>query len=303
MNRPALALWVIALLTRQTLPLGYLNRMGRANTSVLTETGRQRWLRNIVGANRIIALLSSNSPKERTAATMSFAPAALALLFVLFLAPAPAPAQIVRDTTPNAPLRLANDSLPPATIADTIASLEEIQRGPRQALLWSIVPGGGQVYNKRWWKVPLVYGGLLGMVAYADFNQTRYVRFRTELELRCLGEGNVVVIPNAECIPNDEVRALSAVSTQALVQARDNADRARQTAYIGIFVVYLMQGIEAFTDAHLQRFDISDDLTLRLGPVTQPEGQFAYGLTVPLGTGRRLRREEKRTELLRWRAR
>lgn len=191
------------------------------------------------------------------------------------------------------------DSVPDAAIlSDTIIALEQIQRGPRKALLWSIIPGGGQVYNKRWWKVPIVYGGLLGVVAYADFNQTRYVRFRTALEDRCLGDGNFVVIPNENCIPKNELFS-AATSSDALLQARNSADRNRQNAYIGILVAYLMQGVEAYVDAHLQQFDISDDLSFRLGPVVQPTGELAVGLTVPLGSGRKLRREVSRVKRLR----
>ncbi|WP_157501271.1 DUF5683 domain-containing protein [Lewinella sp. 4G2] len=174
---------------------------------------------------------------------------------------------------------------------DTNATLAQIQRGPKRALLWSIIPGGGQAYNKKFWKVPLVYGGLLGMVAYADFNQTQYRRFRDAIFDRCLGEGNVIVIPNETCIVNEGEFPVAQVPTNALISARDNADRARQTAYIGIFVVYALQAVEAYTDAHLQEFDISDDLSIHLGPLTQPEYAVGYGLTVPLGSNRGFQRQ------------
>ena len=173
---------------------------------------------------------------------------------------------------------------PPATIlSDTTQSLKSIRRGPRNALLWSIVPGGGQVYNRRWWKVPLVYGGLLGIFAYADFNQTQYRRYVTAIESRCLGEGNVVIVPNRECIPTPD--EFPRQPTSAIRQARDNANRARQNAFIGIALVYILQGVEAYTDAHLQDFDISDDLSLRLGPVSTPGAPLGFGVTVSLGGG------------------
>ncbi|WP_020569048.1 DUF5683 domain-containing protein [Neolewinella persica] len=211
-------------------------------------------------------------------------------LFILFLAPATAPAQIT-------------DTLPPPALesirADTAVALKEIRRKPRNALLWSAIPGGGQVYNKRWWKVPLVYGGLLGMVAYADFNQTSYTRFTTALENRCLGDGNIIIPPASECVPTEDAFPANQISDNALLQARANADKSRQTAYIGIFVVYLLQAVEAYTDAHLQEFDISDDLSIQLGPIAQPDGMMAAGLTVPLGSGQRLKGEETRVQRLR----
>jgi hypothetical protein len=220
-------------------------------------------------------------------------------LFVLFLAPASAAAQ--KDGPRRGGIRKMTDTVPDATIlSDTIIALEDIQRGPRKALIWSAIPGGGQVYNKRWWKVPVVYGGLLGMVAVADFNQTRYVRFRTALENRCLGEGNVIIEPNTVCVPTEDEFDPDQVSNDALIQARNNADQSRQTAYIGIFVVYLMQAVEAYTDAHLQEFDISEDLSFKIGPVVQPDGMMSAGITVPLGSGRLRNREEAMVQRLKW---
>jgi hypothetical protein len=183
---------------------------------------------------------------------------------------------------------------------DTVMTLASVQRNPRNALLWAAIPGGGQVYNRKWWKVPLVYGGLLGIVAYADFNQTRYVRFRTALENRCLGEGNIIRIPESQCFVSVDEFPQEQVSDRALITARDNADRGRQTAYIGIFVVYLLQAVEAYSDAHLQEFDISDDLSFRLQSTVQPDGTLAAGLVFPLGSGKKLRRQERRVERFRF---
>lgn len=201
---------------------------------------------------------------------------------LLFLFTAPAAAQ-------NEPKKKDRSPEPAVILSDTLLTLKSIKQGPRSALLWSIIPGGGQAYNKRFWKVPLVYGGLLGMVAYADFNQTRYRRFVQALENRCLGDGKVIIPPNSACIPTEDT--FTGVSTESLRSARDNTDRARQTAYIGILIAYVLQSVEAYTDAHLQEFDISDDISLRLGPVIQPEYTMGYGLTVPLGANRSFAKE------------
>ncbi len=211
--------------------------------------------------------------------------AAFTLLFtLLFLAPASS------QNTPGDSIKIQDAN----SLRDTVVSLESVREGPRKALIWSILPGGGQAYNGRFWKVPIVYGGLLGMVAYADFNQTRYDRFVNALRNRCLGEGNIITPPFEDCIPTVDDFPVSRISNQALIQARDNTDRARQTAYIGIFVVYVLQAVEAYTDAHLQRFDISDDLSINLGPVLSPGVGIGYGLTVPLGVDRGLQRQRSR---------
>jgi len=204
-------------------------------------------------------------------------PLTVLALLVLLLAPASAPAQ--SDTVRTLPQR------------DSLITLAEVRRKPRNALLWAAIPGGGQVYNKRWWKVPMVYGGLLGMIAYADFNQTRFTRLTRALENRCYGDGNIINPPLAECVPVEDEFPVAQFNDNTLLRGRVNADKARQTAYIGIFAVYLLQAVEAYTDAHLQEFDISDDLSFKLAPMVQPDGSLAAGLTVPLGSGRKLRGE------------
>lgn len=211
----------------------------------------------------------------------------IALLFVLFLAPAIAPAQT------DGPVKIDTVATTPAAVVlDTLLTLKELKRAPRNALLWSAIPGGGQVYNKRWWKVPLVYSGLLGVIAAADFNQTSFRRFTTALENRCVGQED-------DCVPIEDEFPVDLVSNSALLSARVTADKNRQTAYIGIFIVYLLQAVEAYTDAHLQEFDISDDLSFKLGPIVQPDGMMAAGLTVPLGSGRKVRREISEVQRLR----
>jgi hypothetical protein len=74
----------------------------------------------------------------------------------------------------------------------------------------------------------------------------------------------------------------------ALRNVRDNFEKQKQTAYIFIFVAYLLQGIEAYTDAHLKSFEVDDDLSwINIGPSQQPGESIGYGLSIPLGSGRR----------------
>ncbi len=206
-----------------------------------------------------------------------------ALLLVLASAPASAQTEAVRDSLP----------LPPE-----VRTLKEINRQPKQALLWALIPGGGQVYNRAWWKVPIVYGGLLGIVAVADYNQTLYTRYVTALEQRCLGAGKIIIIPNAACIETPNETSLTDIPTDALIRARNSVNRNRQTAYIFIIAGYVLQAVEAFTDAHLMDFDISDDLGMQLGPVFSPETGAGAGLTLPLGSGRRFIRQESEVSRL-----
>lgn len=182
------------------------------------------------------------------------------------------------------------DSLPPATQPDTLAPLVQVTdtfaRGksrffnfrktppnPKTALKLSLIfPGAGQLYNGKWWKAPLVYGALGGMIYTIDFNQSRYRRLQTALELQ---------LENQPHEFSDRI-----TSPDALRSLRDQYDKATQLSYIGTFAVYVVIGVEAFVDAHLQNFDVSEDLSLRVKPVLilpTPTQSPAAGIGLSLG--------------------
>jgi hypothetical protein len=125
---------------------------------------------------------------------------------------------------------------------------------PKKTLVYSMVlPGMGQAYNRRWWKLPFVYGAVGGVVYAIDFNQGIYRRFRNALELKL----------------NDQIHEFSGTSldnVNALRSNRDTYDRYTQMSYMATILVYGVIAIEAFTDAHLQNFDISDDLSMEIRP-------------------------------------
>lgn len=146
---------------------------------------------------------------------------------------------------------------------------------PKKAGLLSLaLPGGGQLYNKRWWKLPFVYGAMGGMVYTIDYNQSRYRRLRTALDLKRKNEEH-------------EFSGTALDNTTTLRTLRDKYDKNTQLSYVGLFLVYTLQAMEAFVDAHLKTFDVNDDLGLQLKPrmdYVAPLGQptLGLGLSVPL---------------------
>ena len=147
---------------------------------------------------------------------------------------------------------------------------------PRKTLLWSLVPGGGQMYNKRWWKVPLVYGAFGGIFYAIDYNQSRYRRLRDALELKRAGEEH-------------EFSGTSIDDLSSLRSLRDQFDKNTQVSYIGIVLVYGLQTLEAYVDSHLMNFDVNDDIGIRLKPSIEatplPSGP-ALGIGIQLQLGR-----------------
>ena len=145
---------------------------------------------------------------------------------------------------------------------------------PKKALLYSLViPGSGQVYSGRWWKLPLVYGALGGVVYAIDYNTSQYRRLRNALNLK----------------RDDQPHEFSNTgidNEQSLRNLRDQFDKNRQMSYVGLVVVHALQAVEAFVDAHLQNFDSDEDLSLRIRPEfdVTPFGQpsLGIGLRLPL---------------------
>ena len=146
---------------------------------------------------------------------------------------------------------------------------------PKKALLYSlVVPGSGQVYSGRWWKLPFVYGALGGVIYAIDYNTSQYRRLRDALNLKRTGDTH-------------EFSNTGIDNEQSLRNLRDQFDKNRQLSYVGLVVVHALQAVEAFVDAHLQNFDSDEDLSLRVRPnfdVT-PFGQpsLGVGLIIPVG--------------------
>lgn len=136
------------------------------------------------------------------------------------------------------------------------------RHSPRRATLYStFLPGLGQVYNKKYWKIPVVYAGL-GVCTYlAIDNNNEFNRYKNAYVIRKDGE-------------QDEFFGI--LNEQALLNEMDRWRKLRDYSIIGIAAFYVLQIIDANVDAHLYHFDISDDLSLKVFPaynqylLTQP---------------------------------
>jgi len=126
---------------------------------------------------------------------------------------------------------------------------------PGKALrLGLIIPGAGQIYDRKWWKLPLVYGAYAGVIYAIDYNQGWLNRFKTAFDAQ---------VQNP---PEDHEFTQLGLSSTELKAFRDKFDKQLQLSYIGLVLVHGLASLEAFVDAHLQSFDIDDDLTLRVSP-------------------------------------
>ncbi len=149
------------------------------------------------------------------------------------------------------------------------------RHSPRTAVILSLVlPGAGQVYNRRWWKVPIVYAGLGGMAYLYQQNNTSYNRFKKEYIARAAGR-------NVDA-------SLNFYTYESLQTYRDFYRSNTEFSALGFIVIYMLNGVDAFVDGHLYSFkkDIKQDVGLQLRPTlqAQPDGSLApsIGMTYQL---------------------
>ena len=145
-------------------------------------------------------------------------------------------------------------------------STNEVSQVKKATTLSTICPGAGQIYNKSYWRVPIVIGGMASTIYTIDWNNRGYKRFKTAYSLlsdyeRLSPDERLEKYPNGA---PDEFRG--AYSTTFLKNLKDSYRRNRDLCILLTAGVYMLQIIDAHVDAHLQDYDISDDLTMNLEP-------------------------------------
>ena len=161
-----------------------------------------------------------------------------------------------------------------STQGDTVAAppeYQEIEEGPkanifegrpgRAALYSAIVPGAGQIYNGSYWKAPVVWGIVGAMGTVMAFNIDLYKEYDQRYK--------DAVIADQEGMPNPDPDNLS---SDQLFSLRTQADKNKQLSIVVFSFIWAGNAIEAYVDAHLKEFDISDDLSLKFRPISAGEG-------------------------------
>jgi len=119
------------------------------------------------------------------------------------------------------------------------------------SVMSAVLPGAGQVYNKKYWKVPIIYG-IGGYLAYSVYyNNKQYLRFKKNYSALTDDDPNTVDEFNGE------------VPAEQLKYAKDQHRRQRDLAFMGLSLLYVLNIVDASVDAHLYDFDISDELSIK----------------------------------------
>jgi len=136
---------------------------------------------------------------------------------------------------------VVNDSLLPKEEYNPLA--------PAKAAFYSaVVPGLGQVYNKRYWKIPIIYAGMAAGIYFYKQQDKDYDRFRNAYKRRLAG------------YTDDEFQG---ISDERLINAQKSAQKNKDISIIVTIAFYLLNVVDANVDAHLRQYEVSEDLSLQ----------------------------------------
>jgi hypothetical protein len=144
----------------------------------------------------------------------------------------------------------------------------------KAALMSGIVPGLGQIYNRKYWKLPIVWGAL-GTTGYFIVDQhIKYIGFRDAYRTWV---NDTLIVPGYEQYQYNPT---------GMKTERDNFERTRNILTIVAVALWTLNIVDAAVDAHLSTFDISPNLSMKIQPATffntwQPSP--AVGVTVTFG--------------------
>ncbi len=203
------------------------------------------------------------------------------------------PEKITLEQTANDTLRIDSIQKTTATLASDSSRVskkrsatavpEKIARfkpEPYKATWLAVVlPGAGQIYNRKYWKLPIVYGGIMGCLYAFNWNDQMYSDYRQAFLDIMDADPNTksyeTFFPSGYDFQRNEDYL------KELFKKRKNRYRRwRDLSVFACIGVYLVSIVDAYVDAHLSSFDISEDINLSIQPDVQPsitQGNY-YGL-------------------------
>ena len=138
---------------------------------------------------------------------------------------------------------------------------------PQRAMwLALVIPGGGQIYNRKYWKLPIVYGGFVGCVYALTWNNSMY-RDYAQAYLDIMDDDPGTASYNKFLHLGRQITASNEDRYKQIFKSRkDKYRRWRDLSFFCMLGVYAVSVIDAYVDAELSDFDISKDLSLKVRP-------------------------------------
>ncbi|MCK5066025.1 MAG: hypothetical protein KAR16_01240 [Bacteroidales bacterium] len=175
-----------------------------------------------------------------------FIPAVLILFFMAFPALGQEPDTVGMDQVLDSIYRFGDEDIlyADSLYADSLVQEFDYSHSPQKATLYSLVlPGLGQAYNKKYYKMPIVWAALGGVGYAIVYNTKGYRQASYDYAL----------------LPDD-------LNQRKLKYWRRNME----LSYIGLIAVYALQVLDAYVDAQLYNWNVNDNLSMRVAPSLQP---------------------------------
>lgn len=142
------------------------------------------------------------------------------------------------------------------TYSIVLAQEIKIKTPKKAALCSAILPGSGQFYTKNYWKIPVIYAGLITSAFYINKNNESYLKFKNAYLNRIAGDNS------------DEFQ--TQYSNSDLKLLINNSRRNREISVLCLVGSYILNIIDASVGAHLFNYDVSDNLSLNIKPIYLP---------------------------------
>lgn len=118
----------------------------------------------------------------------------------------------------------------------------------------SLLPGLGQAYNKKYWKIPIIYAGLIASAYYINDNNNQYLNYKNAYLIRIDND------------PNTTDQYDGQYTEYQLITLKDHYRRNREISILFISLTYILNIIDASVDAHFFNYEINEDLSINLQP-------------------------------------
>ncbi len=151
------------------------------------------------------------------------------------------------------------------TLLSSVVFSQKIKKdkSPKKAALFSaILPGSGQIYTEKYWKVPIVYGGIITSIYFIEENNKKYKNYKEAALLSYeIGENQL------------------GYTYTELKTLKNHYRRNRDVSYFSLLGIYILNIVDASVNAHLYNFDVSDDISINIKPHLS---LYNYGVNLSL---------------------
>lgn len=166
------------------------------------------------------------------------------------------PLVIIAQETSDTTIMLVDKQDPLVLASDEVIEIETdtLENRPSTAALYSAaLPGLGQAYNRKYWKIPILYGGGMVVAYFINYNQQLLKQYR---------DGLIALIDQDDRTQPFDPR----LDEKDYQRAVDYWRRNRDLLMIGGVLLYIINIVDAHVDAHLELFTVDDDISLNLEP-------------------------------------